>query len=314
MARPLRIEYEGAFYYITARGYEGKKMFEDTEDKEKFLYYLGQAKERFKIIIHAFCLLDNNYQLLLETPLANLSCSMQSINSSYTTYFNKHWHRKGHLFQGRYKAILVDKDYYVQEVSRYIHLNPVKAGLTSKPELYSWSSYKYYLNNKYQPYFLTTDFILSFFGKESKNALEKYCMFVEDEINNGFYTTSLKNITGGSILGKQGFVQWVKYKFIDKERAYRDLPSLRKLKIDAFNKQIIRKSLMNNEDFSAKERKKIEIYLTRKYTGLTLGELSKNYPDLTVSGISQIYRRLAQKRKNEIDLDRKLKVIEEKIV
>ncbi len=226
MARPLRIEYEGAFYHIISRGNENTEIFKNNNDRKKFLYYLAQAKERFKIIIHTFCLLDNHYHLLLETPLANISSAMQFINSSYTTYFNKYWRRKGHLLQGRYKGLLVDKDNYAHEVSKYIHLNPVRAGLINKPELYPWSSYKYYLRPKDNPLFLTTTFILSYFGKELKIATKEYRRFVEDGINNELDNNLLKNIVGGLILGKQEFIEWVKNKFIDKERKDRDLPSL----------------------------------------------------------------------------------------
>lgn len=136
MARPLRIEFEGAVYHITARGNERKKIYLSKSDYEKFLKYLGDTKKKYNIVIHCYVLMSNHYHLIIETPEANLSRAMHYINGSYTTYFNIKRKRSGHLFQGRFKSILVDKDNYLLELSRYIHLNPVRAGIVEKPEDY----------------------------------------------------------------------------------------------------------------------------------------------------------------------------------
>ncbi len=132
MARPLRIEYEGAFYHITARGNERKRVFLSKADYEKFLADLRSSAERFSVVIHCYVLMGNHYHLIVETPKANLSSFMHAIQSGYTTYFNTKRGRSGHLFQGRYKSILIDKDAYLLELSRYIHLNPVRARMREK--------------------------------------------------------------------------------------------------------------------------------------------------------------------------------------
>ena len=121
MARPLRIEYAGAFYHITSRGNERKDIFKNERDFERFLTYLETAVQRYKAVIHVYCLMSNHYHLLLETPMGNLSQIIRHINGAYTTYYNTKWQRAGHLFQGRYKAILVEADEYAGELSRYIH-------------------------------------------------------------------------------------------------------------------------------------------------------------------------------------------------
>ena len=126
MARSLRIEYPGAYYHITSRGNERKAIFKNKGDRKSFLLYLKSAYLRYGAIVHVFCLMNNHYHLLLETPKGNLSQIMQHINGAYTTYFNVNHKRAGHLFQGRYKAILVDSDAYAGELSRYMHLNPVR--------------------------------------------------------------------------------------------------------------------------------------------------------------------------------------------
>jgi putative transposase len=144
MARPLRITYPDAFYHITSRGNEQKPVFKSRKDRIKFLEYLESATERYNAVIHAYCLMDNHYHLLLETPSGNLSRIMAHINGAYTAYFNRKRDRAGHLFQGRYKAIVVEADEYAKELSRYIHLNPVRAKIVELPEGYEWSSYIYY--------------------------------------------------------------------------------------------------------------------------------------------------------------------------
>jgi len=127
MARPLRIAYPGAFYHVTSRGNEQKDVFKSQRDREKFLDYLATATERYGAVIHVYCLMSNHYHLLLETPAGNLSQIMRHINGAYTTYFNIKRKRSGHLFQGRFKAILVEADEYATELSRFIHLNPIRA-------------------------------------------------------------------------------------------------------------------------------------------------------------------------------------------
>jgi len=146
MARPLRIEYEGAYYHITARGNEKRKIYFTKSDYEKFKGYLAEAKKKYGIIIHSYVLMSNHYHLIIQTPEANLSKAMHYINGSYTTYTNIKRNRSGHLFQGRYKAILIDRDNYLLELSRYLHLNPVRAGMVNRPEEYPYSSYKTYIS------------------------------------------------------------------------------------------------------------------------------------------------------------------------
>jgi REP element-mobilizing transposase RayT len=130
MARPLRIERPGGRYHVTARGNERKAVFRNDTDRFHFLELLSEATERFGIRIHGYVLMDNHFHLLLETPEANLSCAMQWLNVSYSVCFNRRHKRVGHLFQGRFKSLLIEDDAGWQEVARYVHLNPVRlAGL-----------------------------------------------------------------------------------------------------------------------------------------------------------------------------------------
>ena len=141
MSRPLRIEYPGAVYHITSRGNEKKPVFKDDQDRDNFLKTLQHVNKRYNWICHAYCLMTNHFHLLIETPDGNLSLGMRQLNGVYTQLFNK-WHgRVGHLFQGRYKAILIQKDSHLLEVCRYVVLNPVRAKMVEKPEEWKWSSY-----------------------------------------------------------------------------------------------------------------------------------------------------------------------------
>lgn len=149
MAGPLRIEYENAFYHITSRGNERKSIFTDRNDNEKVLSYGGLVHSRYKVMVYGYVLMDNHYHLLIETPELNLSRVTRNLNGHYTIYFNKADKRYGYLFQGRYKSILVDNDNYFRDLTKYFHLDPVRAGILSKPEDYSYTSMPYYIGKKH---------------------------------------------------------------------------------------------------------------------------------------------------------------------
>jgi putative transposase len=142
MVRPLRIEYAGAVYHITSRGDRREPIAKDDTDRALFLEVLGQALQRFDAQVWAYCLMGNHYHLVLHTREANLSRLMRQINGVYTQTFNRRHGLTGHLFQGRFKAILVDSDSYLLEVCRYVDLNPVRALMVKRPDAYAWSSYR----------------------------------------------------------------------------------------------------------------------------------------------------------------------------
>ena len=148
MGRPIRIEYPGALYHVTSRGNERKEIFKNDADREKLLELVSDYHDRFGILIHAYVLMDNHYHFVLETPRGNLVKIMHGINGAYTGWYNRKYDRNGHLFQGRYRAILVEKDPYLLELSRYVHLNPVRAGISDRPEGYAWSSYPGYVRKR----------------------------------------------------------------------------------------------------------------------------------------------------------------------
>jgi REP element-mobilizing transposase RayT len=306
MARPLRITYPGAFYHVTSRGNERKAVFKSVRDREKFLEYLESATERYNAVIHVYCLMDNHYHLLLETPSGNLSKIMAHINGAYTTYFNTKRQRSGHLFQGRFKAILVEADEYAKELSRYIHLNPVRAKMCELPEDYNWSSYLSYIGKEKVPIWLKRDFILGFFGKKLSDAQKGYREFVE-KLCGQEYESPIKEAVGTAILGSEVFVDHIRETFLVERKPDKDVPELtafrQKITIEDIENEV-RRVIKDNEKLS----RNMQIYLSHKLTGGKFDSIGKHF-DLSASGVCKTAGRFIQR----IQDDRKMKKTIDKI-
>jgi putative transposase len=157
----MRVEFSGGLYHVTARGNGRQPIFVEEPDHEAFLTALTSVVARYHVRCHAYCLMGNHYHLLLETPVANLSCAMRQLNGVYSQAFNHRHRRSGHVFEGRFQAQVVDKDAYLRAVCRYIVLNPVRAGLVAHPRQWAWSSYRATAGEAPLPAFLTVDWVLS---------------------------------------------------------------------------------------------------------------------------------------------------------
>ena len=204
MARPLRIEYDGALYHVTSRGNERKAIFKDSSDREEFLRILSQVAERFHWLCHAYCLMHNHYHLVIETPDGNLSKGMRQLNGVYTQAFNRRRRRVGHLFQGRFKGILVQKESYFLEVCRYVVLNPVRARAVKQPREWAWSSYRATSGEASIPKFLTVEEILGHFGQRHGPAQHKYREYVREGIGGN---TIWEQLEAQVLLGVEGFAE-----------------------------------------------------------------------------------------------------------
>jgi putative transposase len=178
MARPLRLEFAGALYHVTSRGDGREDIFRAVGDRRLFFDVLAGVWERFNWAIHAYCLMTNHYHLLVETPDGNLAKGMRELNGPYTQRFNRVYGRTGHVFQGRYKAILVQKEAYLLEVARYVVLNPVRARLVRSAGDYPWSSYRAMTGEDAAPEWLETSTILAAFGPTEAEATDGYRAFV----------------------------------------------------------------------------------------------------------------------------------------
>jgi putative transposase len=183
MARALRIEYAGALYHVTSRGGRQEEIFTTDEDRLLFLSVLAAVCERFNWSVHAYCLMDNHYHLVVETPDGNLAKGMRQLNGVYTQRVNRAHGRVGHVFQGRYKAILVQKESYLLELARHVVLNPVRAGMVRSAKDWAWSSYRATAGQAQGFGWLQTQWILSAFSRRKGQAIERYRAFVAEGKN-----------------------------------------------------------------------------------------------------------------------------------
>ena len=202
MSRPRRIEFPGALYHVTSRGNARQAIYLTSADRQLFLQLLAQAVTRYQWRCHAYCLMDNHYHLLLETLEPTLARGMRHLNGLYTQHFNQRHQRVGHVFQGRYKAILIEQDSYLLELCRYVVLNPVRARVVRAPDAWPWSSYLATVGDTATPSWLTTDWILAQFGTTRSAAQAAYHAFVYEGIG---VTSPWESLRGQIYLGSEAF-------------------------------------------------------------------------------------------------------------
>lgn len=301
MARQLRIEFPDAFYHVTSRGNEQKAVFRSLRDREKFLSYLESATKRYGAVIHVYCLMDNHYHLFIETPTGNLSQIMQHINGAYTSYFNKKHERSGHLFQGRFKAILVEADEYAKELSRYIHLNPVRSASVKIPEEYKWSSCQYYCVNRKAPSWLQRDFIFGYFDTRQILAMRKYRNFIHKLLGQD-YKSPLDGVQHSVMLGSEGFINDIKESFLQNRRIDRELPIFRET-MDRPKLEKIENVVDSELESGEKLSRQIKLFLCHRHSGMKLREIGERF-NVGESAVTQASRRIQIKIKNDKKLDK----------
>jgi len=227
MARPLRLELAGGLYHVTSRGDRREDIYTDDADREKWLDILGDVCSRYNWCCHAYCQMDNHYHIVIETAEANLSKGMRQLNGIYTQYYNNQHNRVGHVYQGRYKAILVERDAYLLELSRYVVLNPIRAHMIKSIDEWKWSSYQAMIGEVPAQFWLETDWILGNFAKRRKVAITKYIDFVREGIGLPSLWSDLQNQI---FLGTEKFVN-KKLNLISKKESLSEVPRLHKRKI-----------------------------------------------------------------------------------
>lgn len=280
MARPLRIEFEGAVYHITSRGNAGQQIFLDDRDRQRFLDLLDSAVERYQWLCHAYCMMNNHYHLLIETPKANISRGMRHLNGVYTQYFNYRHSRYGHLLQGRFKAILVQKDTHLLELCRYIVLNPVRAGLVKNPVQWRWSNYAATTGWIKAPHFLTTDWTLSQFSGSKNEAQARYGKFVCA----GAVESPWTEVKGRILLGTDEFVEKLK-DFLTKKESAREIPKV--------ERYVNRPSLQDLFNRKGQERD-CAVYEAYARHGYSMSEIARHL-GVHYTTVSRAIRRVEQK-------------------
>ena len=278
MARPLRIQYPGAVYHVMNRGGSRQRVFLEKADYETFLKIIGDIHERWGIEVFAYCLIDNHYHLCLRTPEGNLSRVMRHLDGLYTQQLNRRHHRDGALFRGRYKAIVVDKDNYLSQVVRYIHLNPCGAGLVREPHAYVWSSHQFYLRPKQAPKWLRVEEVMGEFADISgfhEFVLEGNAHALEE-----FYKRGRQS----PVLGDERFRERLidKALRVDREHPRHERAAIRP-SVDKVLKALAKtyglkvKDLMTGKRGKDNEARKVGMYLVKEICDLKLQEIAKRF-------------------------------------
>ena len=275
MSRPLRLEFAGALYHVTSRGDRQEDIYEDDTDRVMYLNVLSEVCDRFNWVCHAYCLMSNHYHLLIETPDANLSKGMRYLNGVYTQRFNRSKGRVGHVYQGRYKAILVEKQSYLVELARYIVLNPVRAEMVRFAIDWSWSSYRATVGQVEAPAWLNVDWLLASFSLKKKDAIKLYKQFIVDGNTQSSPWKSLRNQV---YLGNDKFVEDMML-LVDGNKELSEIPS---------SQRRVKPDLIKNYEMKYSDRN-LAIVKAYESGGYTLKEIGK-YFGLHYSTISGIVK------------------------
>jgi REP element-mobilizing transposase RayT len=314
MARPLRLAFENACYHITSRGMRKENIFYGDEDKSIFLEKLNETFKKYSVVCYAYCLMDNHYHLFVKTPRANISQAMHYLNTSYTNWFKADHEIIGSVLQGRYKSILVDEDSYGIVLSAYIHLNPLRARIVEDLREYKWSSYfNYVKDNKRAVDSLDTEFILTQFSEDSKEARRLYRRYVRGNKN---IKDPLKDSFKGMVLGSREYVSDILKKII-KLGKRREIPETRRINrktSDEIIKAMEKKYNISKEDITEKKKgnifRKLSMYLIKKYTDLRLEQIGKIY-NMDYTAVSQSCSRFHREISGNKRLNKMIKEIED---
>lgn len=278
MARPLRIQYAAAVYHVMNRGGSRQKIFIDKQDYEAFLKTVGEIHDRWGVELFAYCLMGNHYHLCLRTPEGNLSRVMRHLDGLYTQRFNRHHRRDGALFRGRYKAIVVDREAYLAQVVRYIHLNPIEAGLVEEPETYLWSSHRFYLRPKGAPKWLRSEEVVGEFG--TIRAFHEFVLEGNEEALEAFYRKGRQS----PVLGDERFREQLSQKAlrVDREHPRHERAAVRP-SVDKVLRSLARVYGMTSQDLlkgrrgEENEARKVGMYLVKELCDLTLQEIAQRF-------------------------------------
>ena len=276
MARKPRIHFPGALYHVITRGNRRQGIFLDGRDQQRFLSYLSDCKNRFPFHLYAYALMKNHLHLLIEVEGIPLSRIMQTLLFGYAGYFNRRYGEVGHLFQGRYRAILCEKDAYLLELVRYIHLNPVRAKIVKKPEDYAWTGHLSYLGKRTEP-LIDGDFILEQFGDNRSLARRRYRQFVWEGISSG-HEEKYYQVKDQLYLGGEGFIDRVKKEREEPESWAYDIP------LEVISNEVNRtmgiperKMYSATKDREGVRGRSIVAYLARKTAGYTVKEMADHF-------------------------------------
>ena len=328
MARPLRIQFENAYYHVTCRGNARQGIFSNDADQSTFLDLLERSSDIYQTEILAYVLMSNHFHLFVKTPLGNLQEFMRHFNISYTSYYNWRHHRTGHLYQGRYKSFLVDADEYLQEISRYIHLNPMRVRLTSGMTLnekkkylsnYRWSSYGGYISKRDRRPFLRVGEVLASFGGDAEKGRRRYEGFVMEGLA-GKITNPLERGKGHGIVGASEFMEKIRERFLRSVAESRELPAVRKIVAQIEPERIIREICevfeVERQELLKKGYKRVArgvlMEMLYRYGGMNQREIGE-LMGIDYSAVSVMRKRLSDLQKRDRNLSAGIEKIKERL-
>jgi REP element-mobilizing transposase RayT len=316
MARPLRLAFAGGVYHVTARGNERKAIVRDDVDRARFLDTLAAMVDQYGVLCHAWVLMDNHYHLLLETPAPNLSLAVRYLNGVYTQRFNRRHRRVGHLFQGRFKAIVVEKEAYLLELCRYVVLNPVRAGVVKDPAASPWSSYRATAGLTPAPGWLTVDWLLAQFGRTQRAAQAQYRQFVAEGMRQP--SAPWEEVVGQIYLGHEAFIR--RAQRASRRAADPEIPRRQRqpawLSPEAVLQHVARDYGLAVPDLvrptrRPTEARQVALYGLRRWAGEALPSIARRM-GMSYSAVSRrvgaVARRLAQDKRLRLRVERVLDV------
>lgn len=310
MARKPRLHYIGALYHVMVRGNAGQNIFADDEDRYRFYLFLQEGVEKYGHRIHAFCLMNNHVHLVIQVGEKPLSRIMQNLCFRYTQWANNRQKRVGHLFQGRYKAIVVDADAYLAELVRYIHLNPVRAKIVKAHGDYPWSGHTAYMGHEKLPW-LTTEWVLSQFSQRLNTARAKYGEFVKYGRDEGHRQEFHRGISEGRILGDDTFV----------DRVYKESEQGEKksVTLDEIIERVGKLYVLTEEEIVSggkrrypSEARGMIAYLVREVSGMSLTDLGRRIKR-DVSSLSLAADKIIRCSKENGEIRKRKKILEKKL-
>lgn len=314
MARQIRIEYEDAWYHVTCRGNERREIFAVDFDREKFLKILAVSIEQYNVELHAYVLMRNHFHLVVKTREANLQKFMQRFNTSYTVYYNNKHKRSGHLYQGRYKAILIEADSYLLELSRYVHLNPVRIKQYAKKSIeekiktikeYVWSSYAGYGNVKKRQGFVNYSMIIEMLSKtDDRKGRKTYEQFVTDGILKDMNITFWEDVKGQAILGTENFTNYIYEQFLaDKNIDHEELAKIEELTDLKLTPEVISEKV--TEVFGIEEKNELfQKYAGNRFARSVFIDLCRKHLCSNISK-AELGRRLGNMSRSSININQK---------
>jgi REP element-mobilizing transposase RayT len=319
MSRPLRIEFPGAWYHVMNRGRRREDIFPTPEDFRAFVELLKESAEQWQVGISAYCLLSNHYHLLIQTPVGNLSRFMRHLNGVYTQRYNRDHDCDGQLFRGRYKAILVEEDRYLLELVRYIHRNPLKAGIVEDIDQCTWSSHHDYLTDTTEARWLHKDFVLAMLSKNALHRRKNYQHFVaqkeSEEIAGIFDKKKLP-----AILGSESFVDQIRARFFA-DKQHQQVPDAAQLAPDADriiaavcqHYDIEQSQLMRSVRGVTNEPRNVAIYLMRTLRRDGLLSIGALFGMGGYSSASSAIERIRQQLTTDQELQWRINTIREQL-